>query len=160
MIAEYDDFTLYNIYFPNGKASGVRLKYKMSFYDAFLKHVKKRTAKGENIIVCGDVNTAHKEVDLARPKENAKTSGFLPEERAWIDRFIAACFVDTFRMFNDQPGQYSWWDMKTRARERNVGWHIDYFFVSESLRDNVKSAFILPNIMGSDHCPVGMEMAL
>ncbi len=158
LIAQYDRFMLYNIYFPNGKASKERLDYKMAFYDAFLQQVRKRTTKGEHVIICGDVNTAHTEIDLARPKENEKISGFLPEERAWIDTLIANGFVDTFRLFNDQPGSYSWWDLKTRARERNVGWRIDYVFVSESLRDNVKSAFILPDIMGSDHCPVGVEV--
>lgn len=160
LIAEYEKFVLYNIYFPNGKSSPERLQYKMTFYDAFLDHVEKRLDAGDKIVICGDVNTAHKEIDLARPKENEKTSGFLPEERAWIDKFIERGFVDTFRIFNDQPGQYSWWDMKTRARDRNVGWRIDYFFVSEDLRKKVKSASILPEIMGSDHCPVGVEVAL
>jgi exodeoxyribonuclease-3 len=160
LIAEYDKFVLYNIYFPNGKSSPERLQYKMAFYDAFLDHIGKRFDNGDKIIICGDVNTAHKEIDLAWPKENEKTSGFLPEERAWIDKFIGRGFVDTFRMFSDQPGQYSWWDMKTRARKRNVGWRIDYFFISENLRKKVKDAFILPEIMGSDHCPVGIELAL
>ncbi len=160
LIAEYDKFVLYNIYFPNGKASPERLAYKMAFYDAFLDHASRRLDNGDKILICGDVNTAHKEIDLARPKENEKTSGFLPEERAWIDKLIERGFVDTFRMFNDQPDQYSWWDMKTRARERNVGWRIDYFFVSENLRKKVKSAFILPEIMGSDHCPVGVELTV
>ncbi|UCH78892.1 MAG: endonuclease/exonuclease/phosphatase family protein, partial [Candidatus Coatesbacteria bacterium] len=107
----------------------------------------------------GDVNTAHKEIDLARPKENEGISGFLPEERAWIDKFLARGFVDTFRMFNGEPGHYSWWDYKTRARERNVGWRLDYFFVSENFRENVRAAFILPEVRGSDHCPVGLEVA-
>jgi exodeoxyribonuclease-3 len=160
LIAEYDKFALYNIYFPNGKSSPERLQYKMAFYDTFLDHIGKRLDAGDKIIICGDVNTAHKEIDLARPKENEKTSGFLPEERAWIDKFIERGFVDTFRMFNDQAGQYSWWDMKTRARDRNVGWRIDYFFVSDNLRKNVKDAFILPDIMGSDHCPVGVDITL
>jgi exodeoxyribonuclease-3 len=159
-MAEYGKFVLYNIYFPNGKSSPERLRFKMAFYDSFLDHIAVRLNKGDKIIICGDVNTAHKEIDLARPKENEKISGFLPEERAWIDKFIERGFVDTFRMFNDQPGQYSWWDMKTRARERNVGWRIDYFFVSENLRKNVTSAFILPQIMGSDHCPVGVELTI
>ena len=160
LMAEYGKFVLYNIYFPNGKSSPERLRFKMAFYDSFLDHIAVRLNKGDKIIICGDVNTAHKEIDLARPKENEKISGFLPEERAWIDKFIERGFVDTFRMFHDQPGQYSWWDMKTRARERNVGWRIDYFFVSENLRKNVTSAFILPQIMGSDHCPVGVELTI
>jgi len=159
-LADFGDFLLFNVYFPNGKASKERLRYKMAFYDAFLKRVDKLKAKGENIIICGDVNTAHKEIDLARPKENEKVSGFLPEERAWLDRFVARGFVDAFRMFNREAGQYTWWDLKTRARERNVGWRIDYFFVSENFEGNVKAACILPEVMGSDHCPISLEVAV
>jgi len=159
-VADYGDFLLYNVYFPNGKASAERLHYKLEFYEAFLDHVRELLAAGKRIVVCGDVNTAHKEIDLARPKENEKVSGFLPEERAWIDRFLASGFVDTFRMFTAEGGHYSWWDYKSRARERNVGWRIDYFFVSQNLAERVKSAFILPQVMGSDHCPVGIELVV
>ncbi|MBC7185980.1 MAG: exodeoxyribonuclease III [Calditrichaeota bacterium] len=159
-VADYGEFVLYNVYFPNGKASAERLRYKMEFYEAFLAHVQELLAAGRKVVVCGDVNTAHKEIDLARPKENEKVSGFLPEERAWIDRFLAAGFVDTFRLFTSEGGHYSWWDYKSRARERNVGWRIDYFFVSRNLVAQVRSAFILPEVMGSDHCPVGIELAL
>jgi exodeoxyribonuclease-3 len=140
------------------EASAARLRYKMAFYRAFLAHVDKLKAKGARIIICGDVNTAHKEIDLARPRENEKTSGFLPEERAWLDKFIARGFVDTFRMFDREPGRYTWWDQKTRARERNVGWRIDYFFVSDNFAEKVKAAYILPEVMGSDHCPIGLEV--
>ncbi|MBN2227028.1 MAG: exodeoxyribonuclease III [candidate division Zixibacteria bacterium] len=160
IIAEYEKFILCNIYFPNGKASKERLAYKMAFYDAFLNHIEKRRKKDTEIIICGDVNTAHKEIDLAHPKENEKVSGFLPEERAWIDKLVQQGYLDTLRMFNQEPGQYSWWDLKSRARERNVGWRIDYFLVSAGLEQNVKNAFIMPEIMGSDHCPVGIELAL
>jgi len=156
LIAEYPEFHLFNIYFPNGKARAERLKFKMDFYDAFLDYVKKLKKKGKRIIICGDVNTAHKEIDIARPKENAKISGFLPEERAWMDKFIDSGFVDTFRMFNQEPDNYTWWDLMTRARERNVGWRIDYFFVSDNMKDLIKDAFILPDVMGSDHCPIGI----
>lgn len=158
IIASFDDFVLYNIYFPNGKASKERLDYKMDFYDAFLKHAAEKMEDGHNIVVCGDVNTAHAEIDLARPKANENTSGFLPEEREWIDRLIRQGFIDAFRLFNSEGGNYSWWDYKTRARERNVGWRIDYFFVSNSLRDSVTDAFIQNDVMGSDHCPVGIEL--
>jgi len=158
LVTEFENFILFNVYFPNGKASPERLKYKMDFYSAFLKHLKKLSKQGKKIVVCGDVNTAHREIDLARAKENQKTSGFLPEERAWIDKLIKAGFIDTFRVFNDEPGNYSWWNMVTRARERNVGWRIDYFFISDNLSSNLKSAFILPGVMGSDHCPVGIEL--
>ncbi len=159
-LADFGDFLLFNVYFPNGKSSAERLRYKMAFYKAFLKRMDKLKAEGANIIICGDVNTAHKEIDLARPKENAKVSGFLPEERAWLDKLVAHGFVDTFRMFHDEPGQYTWWDLKTRARERNVGWRLDYFFVSENFTRNVEKAFILPEVMGSDHCPVGLEVSV
>ena len=158
IFAEYESFILYNIYFPNGKASAERLAYKMEFYEAFLDHVGALKDQGKKIIICGDVNTAHKEIDLARPKENEKVSGFLPEERAWMDKFIARGFVDTFRQFNGEPGQYSWWDYKTRARDRNIGWRIDYFFVTENMRSQLSSAFILSQVMGSDHCPIGIEL--
>jgi len=159
LIADYGRFILFNIYFPNGKASGERLQYKMDFYDAFLNYVNNIKAKGKNIVVCGDLNTAHKEIDLARPRENEKVSGFLPVERAWIDRFLGDGYTDTFRMFNDQPGQYTWWDMKTGARERNVGWRIDYFFVNSEFADNVESSYILSDVIGSDHCPIGIEIS-
>ncbi|MBN2542644.1 exodeoxyribonuclease III [bacterium] len=158
LIADFDEFILFNIYFPNGKMSRERLKYKLDFYDAFLAYADNLKEKGRNIIVCGDVNTAHKEIDLARPKENEKVSGFLLEERAWIDKLIEHGYVDTFRMFNEEGENYSWWDYKTRARERNVGWRIDYFFVNEGFKDNVRSAFIMSDVMGSDHCPIGIEI--
>jgi len=158
IVTEFDEFVLFNIYFPNGKAKQERLQYKMDFYDAFLKHLKKLLKQDKKIVICGDVNTAHKEIDLARPKANEKISGFLPEERAWIDKLLEADFIDTLRVFNQKPEQYTWWDMMTRARDRNVGWRIDYFFISYNLKDNLKNAFILPEVMGSDHCPVGIEL--
>jgi exodeoxyribonuclease-3 len=159
LVAEYPSFVLFNIYFPNGKSGPERLKYKMDFYEHFLKHVSKLKAKGKSVVICGDVNTAHKEIDLARPKENSDISGFLPEEREWMDRFVKAGFLDTFRMFHPEPQQYTWWDMKSGARARNVGWRIDYFFVSDNLKAKVKEAFILPEVMGSDHCPIGLILA-
>ena len=160
LILEYKDFYLLNIYFPNGKAREERLQYKMDFYDCFYDYVNKLKKKGNNVIICGDVNTAHKEIDIARPKENSKISGFLPEEREWMDKFFESGFVDTFRMFNSDPDNYTWWDMVTRARERNVGWRIDYFFVSDNMRDKVKDAFIMPDVLGSDHCPIGILKAV
>ena len=156
VITEYPEFILLNIYFPNGKKDESRLRYKMGFYEAFLEFLEPLRAKGERLVVCGDFNTAHKEIDLARPKENEKVSGFLPEERAWMDKFTAHGYVDTFRHFNKEPNNYTWWDLKTRARERNVGWRIDYFFVTENLLSSVSRAFIMPEVMGSDHCPVGV----
>ena len=160
LVAEYPKFVLMSIYYPNGKASAERLKYKMEFYDAFLKFANKLKKQGKNIIICGDVNTAHKEIDIARPKENEKVSGFLPEERAWIDKFLSNGYLDTFRMFNKEPDNYTWWDMITRARERNVGWRIDYFYVNEEFKKKVKDAFILADVRGSDHCPIGIELKM
>ncbi|MBN1153579.1 exodeoxyribonuclease III [candidate division KSB1 bacterium] len=160
LITDYGDILLYNIYFPNGKASKERLNYKLEFYDAFFDHILIQKKAGRNIVICGDVNTAHREVDLARPKDNEKTSGFLPIERAWIDKFLAHGFVDTFRMFHEEGGHYSWWDLRTRARERNIGWRIDYFYVNEEFAPRVRAAYILPDIMGSDHCPIGLELTL
>jgi len=158
LITEFPSFTLFNIYFPNGKKNQERLDYKLDFYDTFLRYADNLKAEGKNIVVCGDFNTAHKEIDLARPKENEKISGFLPVERAWIDTFIDHGYVDTFRYFNKEPDQYSWWDLKSRARERNVGWRIDYFFVNKEFVPYVKKAFIMQDVMGSDHCPIGIEI--
>jgi exodeoxyribonuclease-3 len=160
IVADYGQFLLFNVYFPNGKASQERLEYKLKFYDLFLEHIDRLKAEGRKIVICGDVNTAHKEIDLARPKANEKISGFLPEERAWMDRLVERGFIDTFRIFHAEGKNYSWWDLKTRARERNVGWRIDYFFVSGNLRDFVPSAFILKDVTGADHCPVGMELEI
>ena len=157
---DYADFTLFNIYFPNGKNSEERLDYKMEFYDAFLEHLGQLKRQGRNVVICGDVNTAHKEIDLARPKPNEKISGFLPVERAWMDQWVSHGYVDTLRMFNQEPGQYSWWDARGGGRSKNVGWRIDYFFVSESMKDKVTGAFIMPDVMGSDHCPIGIDLAI
>lgn len=154
--ADYKNFTLFNVYFPNGGMSEERLRYKLEFYDAFLEYAL--SLKQKNIVVCGDVNTAHTEIDLSRPRENQHISGFLPVERKWIDKFIAAGFTDTFRMFNSEPGNYTWWDYKTSSRDRNVGWRIDYFFVSKAMEKRVKGASILNQVVGSDHCPVGLEL--
>ncbi|MDE2489258.1 MAG: exodeoxyribonuclease III [Elusimicrobia bacterium] len=161
LVTRHGDVTLFNVYFPNGKRDEERLKFKMGFYDALLEEVIPRYRKrGEkNLVICGDVNTAHKEIDLARPKENRGVSGFLPQECAWIDKLLAAGFVDTFREFETGPDHYSWWDMQSRARERNVGWRIDYFFVSAELRPRLKKAWLSPEVTGSDHCPAGIELA-
>ncbi|MDG6256213.1 MAG: exodeoxyribonuclease III [Methanomicrobiaceae archaeon] len=158
LIAGFPDFDLYTIYFPNGKASDERLRYKLDFYDGCLDRMKKSIEDGREVVLCGDVNTAHAEIDLARPMQNRKVSGFLPEERAWIDRLIAEGFVDTFRMVSREGGHYTWWDQKSRARERNVGWRIDYFLVSEGLAGSVATSSIHPEVMGSDHCPISLVL--
>jgi exodeoxyribonuclease-3 len=155
---DFADFTLMNIYFPNGKASSERLKFKMEFYDAFLDYVEEVRKSQNRIIFVGDVNTAHNEIDLARPKENSKVSGFLPIERAWMDRAASLGYVDTFRHLHPDRVEYSWWDLKSRARERNVGWRIDYVFVTREMLPSVKAAFIMTDVMGSDHCPVGIDL--
>ncbi|MBN1285251.1 MAG: exodeoxyribonuclease III [Anaerolineae bacterium] len=160
IISHYRDFTLLNVYFPNGKASDERLQYKMDFYAVFLDYVNRLREAGKSIVLCGDVNTAHKPIDLARPGPNETVSGFLPQERAWMDDLVAAGYVDTFRMFDDAPEQYTWWSFRAGARERNVGWRIDYFFVSEDIKDRVAAAHIWPDVMGSDHCPIGIEIDL
>ena len=151
----FDAFTLFNIYFPNGKRSEERPRYKMAFYNAIYKEWE---AHDESLIICGDGNTAHKEIDLARPKENASASGFLPKERRRLDKVSTGGYIDVFRGFNQGPGQYTYWDMMTRARDRNVGWRIDYFLVSQSLRPQVVDAWIAAEVKGSDHCPLGIEL--
>lgn len=154
---EYQDYYLLNIYFPNGQRDDERLRYKLDFYDAHLVQVEE-LRKHKPVIVCGDYNTAHKAIDLARPRQNINTSGFLPIERAWIDRYVEAGYIDTLRMFNSAPSLYTWWSFRSAARSRNVGWRIDYFFVSEELRGAVSNAFIQSDVLGSDHCPVGINL--
>ncbi len=156
---EFEKFILFNVYFPNGGRGPERVKYKLDFYDQLFKRTQELRQK-KNIIICGDYNTAHKEIDLARPKENARTSGFLPIERAWIDKIIEMDYVDIFREYNKEANQYTYWDQITRARERNVGWRIDYYMISKEARDLVANSTIHPDVMGSDHCPIGLELKL
>lgn len=159
--AHIDDVVLFNVYFPNGQKDEERLAYKLQFYDDFLAHCNALRDAGKSIIICGDVNTAHTEIDLANPKSNAKTSGFLPQERAWIDALIDNGYVDTFRyVHGDISDKYSWWSYRFGARAKNVGWRIDYFFISEDLCEYLEDAFILDDIEGSDHCPVGITLSI
>jgi exodeoxyribonuclease-3 len=157
---EYPAFHLLNVYFPNGGQGPERLAYKLDFYEAFLLRVQELRKTGKAVIFCGDVNTAHQPIDLARPKENEGNSGFLPVERAWLDKAASLGWTDTFRMFHPESGQYTWWDYKTRARERNVGWRIDYFFINSEKKHLVSDAFILPDVQGSDHCPAGITLMI
>ncbi len=159
VMLEFEKFFLFNVYFPNGGSGEERLKFKLEFYRRFLTLIE-GYRKQKPIVVCGDVNTAHTEIDLARPKENANVSGFMPIEREWVDKLVKSGYVDTFRMFEKDGGHYTWWDMKSGARARNVGWRIDYFFVSDELKKNVKKAWTNPDKEGSDHCPVGIELSL
>ncbi len=157
----FEDIVLFNIYFPNGQKNEERLAYKMKFYDDLLRYCEQLKEEGKSIIICGDVNTAHKEIDLKNPKANSKTSGFLPLEREWIDKLLAHGYIDTFRYVNgDEADRYSWWSYRSNARLKNVGWRIDYFFISEDLAENLEDAFILDYITGSDHCPVGIRINL
>lgn len=155
--AEYPDFILYNVYFPNGQMNDDRLNYKLAFYDRFLLKMREDRETGKTVLVCGDYNTAHKEIDLANPKENEKYSGFLPIERAWLDKLVTDGWADTFRQFDQSPGRYSWWTYRMKARERNIGWRIDYFWIDEKSLPRLQNAFIQPDVTGSDHCPVGIE---
>lgn len=157
--AKFKNFTLINGYYPNGGQGPHRLKYKLEFYEAFLKFILKLRKNGENVIFCGDVNTAHTEIDLARPKENEENTGFLPIERAWIDKVIKNKFIDVFRkFFPDKTGAYTYWDIKTRARDRNVGWRLDYFFADEKIIPKIKKTGMISDYMGSDHCPIYIEL--
>ncbi|MSR88987.1 MAG: exodeoxyribonuclease III [Candidatus Margulisbacteria bacterium] len=157
-IAEYDDFILLSVYFPNGQRDAGRLEYKLNFYRDFFNYCEDLRKEGKELIICGDYNIAHKPIDLARPKENEKMSGFLPVEREWMDRIVELGYIDTFRQFNQEPNQYSWWNVQTRARDRNIGWRIDYFFITPGLLPKLKDAFIQQDVLGSDHCPVGIVL--
>jgi exodeoxyribonuclease-3 len=155
---EYPDFHLFNGYFQNSGMGPERLAHKLRFYDEFLTLTERLRTAGKGIIMCGDVNTAHTEIDIARPKENENSPGFMPIEREWVTKLVAHGYHDTFRIFVAESGHYTWWDMKTGARARNVGWRIDYFFVSDELRGRIKAAGIMPLVQGSDHCPITLEI--
>jgi len=160
-IVRFGKLIVANGYFPNGNGKdrdNSRIPYKLDWYKALFERVQKLRKRGYRVLVMGDYNTAHKEIDLARPKANKKTSGFCPEERDELDRWVAAGWVDTFRHFEQRAGHYSWWSQRQGARERNVGWRIDYVLASPAAMKFVKKAMILPNVQGSDHCPVGVEV--
>jgi exodeoxyribonuclease-3 len=159
-IAEYDRFILLNIYFPNGGNGEERLSYKLRFYDRCLEVMEEKRQTGKIVLVSGDYNTAHHSIDLANPKANEKISGFLRIERDWLDKIQKQGWVDTFRHFNTEPQQYSWWSYKTMARARNVGWRIDYYWVNSEGLEAITAAGIRQDIYGSDHCPVWVELTL
>lgn len=152
----YENFVLFNIYFPNGQRDQERLDYKLDFYKNLLDLCDEMHAAGDNIILTGDFNTAHNEIDLKNPKENRKTSGFMPEERAWIDKYLAHGFVDAYRTLYPEKVEYTWWTYRFRARERGIGWRLDYFLVSEALMPKVEEVVVHGEVMGSDHCPVSL----
>ena len=153
---EFPNFVLINIYLPNGGRQKENMDYKLEVYTFLLKYLEKM--KDKKIILIGDFNIAHKEIDLARPRENQNNTMFTPEERRQLDKLIELGFVDSFRKFNKEPGNYTWWLYSANARERNMGWRIDYIFVSEKLNSNLKDSFILPDVKGSDHCPIGIKI--
>lgn len=150
------DIVLYNIYFPNGQRGHDRVEYKLAFYKTLLDQCAELHASGKKIIITGDFNTAHREIDLANPKSNANTSGFLPEERAWIDKYLENGFTDVYRLLYPDRVEYTWWTFITKARERNVGWRLDYYLVSNDFVPRVKDVIIQTDVFGSDHCPVSL----
>ncbi len=161
LIADYPAFSLISAYFPNSQEAGARLDYKIAFCDAMLETCQSLVSKGRRIVLCGDYNIAHTPIDLTHPKANEENPGYLPEERAWMDKFTGAGFVDTFRRFHPgEGGHYSWWSYRMRAREKNIGWRIDYHCVDQAFIGSVANASIRPEITGSDHCPVEIELSI
>jgi len=158
VVADFDEFVLINGYFPNGGMGPERLQYKLDYYASLLDYIKNLRDSGKHVVITGDYNTAHNEIDLAHPEANRKRSGFMDIEREWLDKYVEAELVDTFRTLHPDEVAYSWWDYRTRARERDIGWRIDYFFVDSAFMLRIKRAFILKDVMGSDHCPVGIEV--
>lgn len=156
--SDFDDFYLVNVYTPNSQRGLKRLDYRQQWDVAFLDYVTNLN-QTKPVIFCGDLNCAHKEIDLANPKSNKKNAGFTPEERAGLDKVVDAGFVDSFREFDPAPERYSWWTYRSQARERNIGWRLDYFFVAQEFIDNVEDARIRAEVMGSDHCPVEITLA-
>ncbi|MDR2481641.1 MAG: exodeoxyribonuclease III [Spirochaetaceae bacterium] len=155
LCADYGRFVLICAYFPNSQQAGARLDYKLAFCSEILSLCKKITVSGKHILLCGDYNIAHRSIDLAHPKANEENAGYLPEERAWMDVFTGSGFIDTFRALNgDISQQYSWWSYRFNARERNIGWRIDYHCVNEAFLKNIVGSKIRQDVEGSDHCPV------
>lgn len=162
LVLYYPDFVLLNIYFPNGQKDEERLQYKLDFYTYLFAELEELKKAGQRLLICGDYNTAHNEIDLKHPKANSKTSGFLRIERDWLDKIVTLGYADTFRVLYPDTVKYSWWSYRFNARKNNAGWRIDYFFVSDNVIDQglLQSAFIDNDIFGSDHCPVGIEVDL
>jgi len=159
LISEYPHFILYNGYYPNGQHDLGRVPFKLKYSDTVLAHaLKTHKTKKKPIILTGDFNTAHKPIDLARPKANEGNTGFLPEERAWIDKLVSQGFIDIFRQFEAGPDHYTWWSYRAGARQKNIGWRIDYFFITPDLEARVKKIYHQPEVEGSDHCPVVLEL--
>ena len=158
IVAEYKDFTLINTYFPNSQREHTRLDYKLEFCDQILKYCNQLKQAGKNLVLCGDFNIAHQEIDLKNPKSNTNNAGFLPEERAWMTQFLNAGYIDTFRHFTQDPNHYTWWSYRPGVREKNIGWRLDYHCVNEEFKGRLKNMLHQPEIRGSDHCPVLLEI--
>lgn len=158
--ADYPGFTMLNIYFPNGQMNEERLDFKLRFYDRCLEYCEELRARGRPLIIAGDFNTAHNEIDLKNPGPNSERSGFLPVERAWLDRLVETGYRDTYRMLYPDRVEYSWWTYRFQARSRNVGWRIDYFFITPDLENKVEDAWIMTDVFGSDHCPVALRLTV
>jgi exodeoxyribonuclease-3 len=156
----YPEFELFNIYFPNGGEENKRVSFKLDFYEQLLINCENLMAEGKEIIITGDFNTAHKEIDLKNPKANEKNTGFLPEERVWIDHFLNKGFIDIFRHLYPEKVVYTWWTYRFNARKNDVGWRLDYFLVTEGIRDKTMDIITHSDVMGSDHCPVTIELKL
>ena len=157
-VIEYPDFTIVNTYFPNSQPARKRIDYKIRFCDAIRRLCSRLVKQGRNVLLCGDYNIAHREIDLARPKQNEENPGYLPEEREAMTKFLKAGFVDTFRHFHEEPGHYTWWSYRSNARANNVGWRIDYHCVNRDFVSQLKHAEILNTVTGSDHCPVAVTL--
>jgi exodeoxyribonuclease III len=156
--ADFDDVSVLSIYCPSGSSGEERQAFKIQFLDDYYEYAQQLIKKVPNLVVCGDYNICHKAIDIHNPKNNAKTSGFLPEERAWMDKIMAGGFNDAFRLVNQEPHQYSWWSLRSGARSRNLGWRIDYHLVTDPIKSRIKRCEILPDAMHSDHCPVLLEI--
>jgi len=154
----FDNFVLINAYFPNSQRDHARLDFKLAFCKAMLAYTQSFVSKHQDVILCGDFNIAHREIDLKSPKTNQKTAGFLPQERAWMDVFLGAGYVDAFRVFESGPDHYTWWSYRPGVRARNIGWRIDYFAVNQGLQEKLTSCRHHPNVLGSDHCPVELDV--
>jgi exodeoxyribonuclease-3 len=160
IVAEYEDFVLINAYFPNGGRDHSRVPFKMAYKRDFLAFCQGLRSNGKSVIFCGDVNTSHREIDLARPKQNVNHTGFLPEERVWIDKVLEAGYIDTYRYnYPEKEGAYTWWSYMGGARSRNVGWRLDYFFITPDILPLVEHVDIHPDVLGSDHCPVSLTLS-
>ncbi|MGE0528492.1 MAG: exodeoxyribonuclease III [Bdellovibrionales bacterium] len=158
LVAEFADMIVINAYFPNSQRDHARLDFKLRFCDRFTQFVHAQRRKGKTLLICGDFNIAHREIDLKNPKSNIKNAGFLPEERAWMTHFLDRGYVDTFRHFNSDPGHYTWWSYRPGVRARNIGWRLDYFLCDRDSADRLKSVVHQTQVMGSDHCPVVLNI--